>query len=160
MAGARGTVIEMARGPYLVTALNAAQIASTMNFRHYKPEELELSRSFVASGRILGTWYLDVYLQTPRSKEILATMNPTTAGEAVPWMNRIDAIALEGAATHIIEFKLALRPTGRGELVTYKEQYAEQYKPRGPIFLEYVVRYDRPEHHAACENAGIRLWIV
>jgi hypothetical protein len=150
----------MARGPYVVTASNAAQIAATMHFRHYKPEELALSRDFVAMGRILGSWYLDVYLQTPRSKDIMANMNPTTAGEAVPWMNRIDAVVLEGAAHHIIEFKLGLRPTGIGELVTYKEQYKEQYKPAGPIFLEYVVKYDRPEHHAACENAGIRLWIV
>ena len=160
MAGARGTVIEMARGPYLVTAGNAAQIAATMNFRHYKPEELELSRGFVASGRILGVWYLDVYLQTPRSKEILATMNPTTAGEAVPWMNRIDAVVLSGSATHIIEFKLALRPTGIGELIGYEEQYKAQYAPRGPIFKEYVFKYDRPELHSACENAGIRVWIV
>ena len=160
MAGHSGTVIEMSRGPYLVTALNAAQVARTMHFRHYKPEELALSRDFVASGRILGSWYLDVYLQTPRSRDVLANYGVTTAGEAVPWMNRIDAVALEGSAHHIIEFKLTLRPTGIGELVTYKEQYKEQYKAAGPIFLEYVVKYDRPEHHAACESQGIRLWIV
>jgi hypothetical protein len=160
MAPASGTQIELARGPYLVTAENAAQQASMMSFRHYKPEELEMSREFVAQGKILGTWYLDVYLETPRSREILSSMSPTTAGEAVPWMNRIDAVVLEGAATDIIEFKLALRPTGIGELVTYREQYASQYNPAGPIFLEYVVKYDRPEHHPALEAQGIRLWIV
>ena len=160
MAAARGTIIEMARGPYLVTAENAAAMAAQMKFRHYKEEELALARDFVASGKLVGTWYTDVYLETPRSREILASMSPTTAGEAVPWMNRIDAVVLDGAATHIIEFKLVLRPTGIGELVTYREQYVDQYKPSGPILLEYVIKYDRPEHHPALDQAGIRLWIV
>jgi hypothetical protein len=135
-------------------------MAAKIIYRHYKPDELEIARKFVASGRILGTWFFDVFLETPRSKEILAQMQPTTAGEATPWMDRIDAIAHEGRMTHIIEFKDTLRPGGIGQLLYYGKAYREQYDPKALIQLEYVVHVDRPERHTTLEEQGIRLWIV
>ena len=160
MVGARGTRIELASGPYVITALNAAQMAAKIIYRHYKPDELEIARRFVASGRILGTWFFDVFLETPRSKDILANYGVTTAGEATPWMDRIDAVAHEGRMTHIIEFKDVLRPGGIGQLLYYGKAYREQYDPKALIQLEYVVHVDRPERHTTLEEQGIRLWIV
>ena len=155
-----GTRIELASGPYEITRENAPVMASKIVYRHYKPDELEIAREFVRQGHILGTWFFDVFLETPRSKDILASMSPTTAGEATPWMDRIDAVAHEGRMTHIIEFKDALRPGGIGQLLYYGKAYREQYDPKALIQLEYVVHVDRPERHTTLEENGIRLWIV
>lgn len=160
MAGASGAVIALASGPYEVTAENAGQMASTINYRHYKPDELEIARRFVSLGKILGTWFFDVFLETPRSRDILANQSPTTAGEATPWMDRIDATCRSGRMTHIIEFKDALRPGGIGQLLYYGRAYREQYDPNALITLNYVVHVDRPERHSTLEENGIVLWIV
>lgn len=160
MVGEWRSTINLASGPYEITASNAAQIAATVNYRHYKSDELEIARRFVGMGRILGTWFFDVYLTTPRSDAILETMMPTTAGEAEPWMDRIDAIAREGRITHIIEFKDEARPGGIGQLLYYENAYKTQYDPKALIQKEYVVHVDRPERHSTLEENGIRLWIV
>jgi hypothetical protein len=160
VAAGRGTELVMASGPYVLTRENAPLMASTINYRHYKPEELQIARNFVSQGHILGTWFFDVFLETPRSREILASMQPTTTGEAQPWMNRIDAVAREGRVTHVIEFKDALRPGGIGQLVYYGPEYARQYDPSALIQLDYVVHVDRPELHSTLEENEIRLWLV
>jgi len=61
---------------------------------------------------------------------------------------------------YILEIKERLRPSGVGELISYKQLFLEQYQPTQEIVLGYVVRRDDETLHSLLSKEQIRLWVV
>jgi len=147
-------------GPYRVTKETGPDIAKIVRFRHYKPEELEVARRFIAKALLPGDYKFDVYLLTERAKEIMKRLLPKQKALAIPWMARIDMVCEDPYYTWIIEVKQELRRSGIGELMNYRDLYVQQYRPIRPVRLAYVAKIDDLDVHRSCVRRRIKVFLV
>lgn len=145
----------MATGPYHVTAKNSVAIAETIRYRHYKPDELEIAKEFIRQHLLTGTYYFDVYLTTDSTERGFEELGAEYGRMLIPSMLRIDAICEKDRNVYLIEFKDRLRPTGIGELLTYKKLYIRQFKPSKTVNMVYVYRDPDPTYTPVLEEHGI-----
>jgi len=129
-----------------------------LTFPHYKPEEVEVAKTFLALGRLKGNWSFWIPLDTPQSQRLIEM-------EAHPnaiwlWQKQADAICETDKEIWIVEFKEKLRPSGIGQLLVYEDLYKYTYKPTKPIKLLMVARLDDPSIHPTMSRLGIRWELV
>ena len=160
MAKTRRDTIDMATGPYEINPDNSKTMSDKVRFRHYKPDELQVAKRFITKNKLAGTYFFDVYLWTVAAREIIPQTEPFPVNDAVPWMDRIDAICHKRDHVYIIEFKTRMNPTGLGELLYYKQAYIEQYKPAKGVKLLYVVETLKPEMEKVLKELDIEYMVV
>jgi len=160
VAKRKSDLIQLATGPYEINRDNCIAQAERIRYRHYKPDELEIAKDFIRGCYLPGKYFFDVYLLTAAAKEIFKTIDIPMLKDLVPWLMRIDAICYKARTVFILEIKERLRPSGIGELVTYKQLFLEQYQPDKEIVLGYVVRRDDPTLHTLLSKEQISLWVV
>jgi len=160
MARREVDTLQLATGPYEVDKLSGPVVAGSIKFRHYKAEELDLARDFVKSAALPGTYFFDYYLMTDAARHIASFMQPPMLKDIVPWLMRVDLVVFQGNKVWIIEFKDRLRPSGVGQLLSYKKLWLEQYGSGKGINLGYVARDDDPTLHSTLTENKITWWIV
>ena len=129
-------------------------------FKHFKPREAELA--FVAErlGLLPGECTFNYLLEPPK--------RPLRPGESPEeyrlWQflrsKEIDAVCETTDAVYIIEFKDRARPSGIGQLLTYRELYIAQAKPSKPVKLRYIVGEGDPQVEEAAKRLGIEVYVL
>jgi len=160
MARREVDTIQLATGPYDVDKASGVIVAERIKYRHYKAEELQLARDFVRKALLPGKYYFDFYLMTEAARHIASVMQPPTLKDIVPWLMRVDAVCFKGNQVWIIEFKERMRPSGVGQLVSYRKLWQEQYGFGKRLLLGYVVRDDDPTLHSTLNENEIEWWVV
>lgn len=153
-------MILMATGPYVVNDETAPLVVEKIRFRHYQADELEIAKRFIRKCYLSGTYYFDMYLQTTESRKVMPQTYPFPLNDAVPWMDRIDAVCFKDKVAWIIEFKDRLRYSGIGQLEGYSDLFREQYEHKGRINKLYVVGLDKPDLHDTLVRLDIRWRVV
>lgn len=155
-----GKLREWAVGPYEITKETGPLLVDKIRFRHYKPDELEIAKEFVRRALVPGIYFFDVYLPTTEVKKAIEALPKEYKRIAYPGMLRIDAVCLKGKTIWIIEFKERFRPTGIGELMTYKRLFIREYKPKKDVILAYVSSRHDPDLERVLQDYGIIGYVV
>jgi len=150
-------LIELAKGPYIVTVETGPVVADRITFRHFRRMELLLGREFIRRAIIPGEYYFDVYLFTEEALDWMARQPEELWRAAVPYAHRIDAVCFRPEEVVLIEFKIRLKYSAIGQLLGYRDWFRRQYKPDKPVRLVTVCAYDRPELHETCAKEGIEI---
>jgi len=137
-----------------------AQDFSQVRFPHYKPEEIELARRFLAKNELKGTWQFSVPLDTPTTEELQRQFPDIPIGELRLWGKWVDAVCEADDAVWLIEFSERVRDSALGHMLTYDRLYRIQYKPSKPVRLMVVARVDDPAVRHTLESYGIEWRMV
>jgi len=130
-------------------------------FPHYTKEEAEVMEAFLKAKVLEGArWQFDVKLPVELPEGIKKAPEPYRRMWEVLTAKRIDAVAEMHDFIHIIEVKKRLLPSGIGQLFTYKSLYQKLFKPRKPIKLWMIAKYDDPAVRNICEELGINTWVI
>jgi len=129
-----------------------------VKFPHYKPEEIEVMRRFLALNRLEGIYTFWVVLDTPQSVEL----RRKHASEPTIWMwqKQIDAICETEKEIWIIEVKERVRPSAVGQLLVYQDLYVKQYNPVKNVKKLLIARLDDPSIHDTLKRYKIRWELV
>jgi len=160
MAKSPEALIELAKGPYIVTAETGPILADRITFRHFRRMELLIGREFIRRAIIPGEYYFDVYLFTEEALDWMRRMPEELWRAAVPYAHRIDAVCFRPEEVALIEFKPRLKYSAIGQLLGYRDWFRRQYKPDKPLRLVTVCLYDRPELHETCAKEGIEVILL
>ena len=160
MAKRKEDIILLATGPYEVNKRTAQAVIPHIKFRHYKREEREIAEDFIKQVRIVGRYFFDFYLMTNAARRIIRDKAPPMLKDAVPWMMRVDMVIFKGRTIFLCEIKERLRPSGIGELLTYKNLWLRQYGFGKAVELVYICRIDDPTLHSSLEDHSISLHVV
>jgi len=135
-----------------------AETTGSIVFPHFKTEEVEVAKRFLASGRLTGKWSFWIVLDTPASLAV----RDRGAGEEEVWMWQLqaDAICETDSDIWIVEFKERVRPSGIGQLLTYRYFYRKIYKPSKPVKMVMVATIDDEAIREVCQEIGIKVELV
>ena len=129
-------------------------------FPHFKPHEVQIMWEFLTRRLLPGDYEFDVRL-FPEIRPVRPEEDPEMY---FSWMmlraKRIDAVCKTFDAIWLLEVKDVLRPSAIGELLTYRTLYDRQFHPLLPIRLGVVCGEDDELVRPACEEQGIRVWVL
>ena len=128
--------------------------------KHFKPRELVIAYTAVRQGILKGDCVFNYRLDPP--------MRPRYPGESEQeymwWQflrsKEIDAVCFEGDTATIVEFKDRARPSGLGQLLTYRRLFLEQTKWRGRVKLMYIVGEGDPQVEETARELGIDVVVL
>ena len=128
--------------------------------KHYKPRELQLAYLAVQMKILRGRCVFNYRLEPP-----LRPRRPGESEEEYLWWQflrskEIDAVCFEGDTAYIVEFKDRARPSGVGQLLTYRDLFLEQTKWRGKVKLYYIVGEGDPQVEEVCKRLGIEVFVL
>lgn len=131
-----------------------------IKFKHFKREELEIFKDWLAETKPDGYIETDVHLETPESLEILRRYPDYPPAFRRPAMKRIDAVWYRPDEIYLLEIKERIRHSAIGELLTYRQLFSEQRRPMKPLRLGIIARHKDLAVQAACKSLGIHFWLV
>ena len=131
-----------------------------LRFKHFKPREAEIAYVAYQLGLLPGNCIFNYLLHPPERPRRLWE----TEKEYLLWKflraKEIDAVCETDNEIYIIEFKDRARPSGIGQLLTYRELYIQQEKPRKPVKLRYIVGEGDPQVEETCKRLGIEVYVL
>ena len=129
-------------------------------YTHLKPDEKEIAKRFVEKDIFPGEYIYDVHLdvETPTppdhwtNKEIRAYQTLRA--------KRIDLLVKRPDGIWIFEITPKVSKAAVGGVLTYRDLYIEQFKPKVPVHVGIIVEMDDKAYHPTLDKLGIELWVV
>jgi len=131
-----------------------------IKFKHFKREELEIFKAWLAEYKPVGYIETDVHLETPESLEVMRRHPDYPIEFRRPQMKRIDAVWYKRDEIWLLEIKERIRHSAIGELLTYRMLFVEQRRPDLPVRLGIIAKDKDKAVQQACEQMGITYWFV
>jgi hypothetical protein len=129
-------------------------------FKHLKKDEKEIAVRFRNNAYLDGEYIYDVELKTPQ----IHVPAHWTKKDIEQWetlkSKRIDLVVKQPNRIWVIEITPKLSKAAVGGVMTYRELYLAQYKPKQDVYLGVVCEVDDPGYHSTCQRFGIRIWVV
>ena len=128
--------------------------------KHFKPRELEIVAEALRLGLLPGRVVFNYRLDPPE--------RPRRPGESeweyLWWKflrsKEIDAVCFLEDEVIIVEFKDRARPSGIGQLLTYKELFVKQTGFKGRVRLRYIVGEGDPQVEQVARSLGIEVYVL
>jgi len=128
--------------------------------RHMRIWERTIMMRFIEKKILVGKYDFDIHVR------VAEPIYPTPLPDNFKYMwekltnKRIDAICETEDTIWIIEVKDRLRPSGIGQLLTYKILYTTKYMPAKKVELAYVSAVDDTDIRHICDAYNIHVFIV
>lgn len=131
-----------------------------LRVKHFKPRERELVYVAERLGLLPGRCWFNYLLPAPeRPRRPFESLE-----EYLLWRflrsKEIDAVCETEEAIYIIEFKDRARPSGIGQLLTYRDLYVENERPSKPVKLRYIVGEGDPQVEEVARRLGIEVFVL
>jgi hypothetical protein len=129
-------------------------------FKHLKANEKEIAERFRNNAYLDGKYIYDVEL---KASEVIVPAH-WTKKDIEHWealkSKRIDLVVEQDNKVWIIEITPKLSKAAIGGVISYRELYQTQYKPKVAVSLAVVCEVDDPAYHTTCNRFGIKIWVV
>ncbi len=128
--------------------------------KHYKPREILIAYKAAELGFLRGKCVFNFRIPPP--------LRPRRPGETeweYQWWQfvrskEIDCVCWRDNEVDIIEFKDRVRPSGIGQLITYRELFRQYTGFNGKINLIYICGEDDPQVRLTAEKQGIKVVVL
>jgi len=128
--------------------------------KHYKPREILIAYKAAELGYLRGKCVFNLRIPPP--------LRPRRPGETeweYQWWQflrskEIDCVCFRDNEVDIIEFKDRVRPSGIGQLLTYRDLFIQHYGWKGKVNLIYICGEDDPQTRVIAEKQGIKVIVL
>ena len=129
-------------------------------YTHLKADEKAIAKRFVAKDIFPGEYIYDVHLdvETPKIPDHWMTKE-ITAYQTLR-AKRIDLLVKQPGGIWIFEITPKVSKAAVGGVLTYRDLYIEQFKPKVPVYVGIIVEMDDKAYHPTLDKLGIELWVV
>ncbi|MEA3222368.1 MAG: hypothetical protein U9P49_04285 [Thermodesulfobacteriota bacterium] len=129
-------------------------------FTHLKADEKEIAKRFVKYAKFSGTYVYDVHLdvEAPEPPDHWTTKD-IRAYQTLR-AKRIDLLVKKDSEIWIFEITPKVSKAAVGGVLTYRDLYKKQYKPKVPVHVGIIVEMDDKAYHETLEKLNIKLWVV
>ncbi len=129
-------------------------------FRHFRPEEIEIFKTFALKEYPNANYYFDVPLEVSGLEWLKE--QPKEYQEMWKYLRakKIDVIIETEEKYIICEVKGRVRPSAIGQLIVYRDMFIQQYKPEKPVELLIVAKYFDIDVAKIAKSLGIKVWTI